>query len=146
MSKVIKRLSPIVAIFCMAIAIIGIVAGTSRAEGPYNRYGDAPRHALVWSGDVDDTTIISLRGIDVRVRDIHGNASSNINSQVFGRLPDRPVDVILRDVDGRGNVDVVRQPNAENNYTAFVRIKDWQSGRGHYKFVLTWRGRGNDDE
>jgi hypothetical protein len=53
---------------------------------------------------------------------------------------DRPVHVWLSDVRGRGEVEVVREPNADDDYTAVVRIKDPQAGAAFYSFNLNWAG------
>ena len=97
---------------------------------------------VTWSGTVDDTTTISVRGRDVTTRVVSGKSTSDVSSQVIGRLPDRPVRVFLRQRSGRGQMRVVQQPNFGNNFTARVRIHDPQSGSSFYRFVLSWQGRG----
>ena len=92
-----------------------------------------------WSGNVDDTAVITIRGRDERARTTSGNGTSNVSAQVDGQLPNRPVNVELRRVSGRGQVTVIEQPNARNNYTARVRVRDSQGGSARYSFVLDWR-------
>jgi hypothetical protein len=53
-------------------------------------------------------------------------------------LPDRDTDVRLEDPDGRGEIRLIEQPRARNNYTARVSIRDPQAGSGEYSFVLVW--------
>ena len=97
------------------------------------------RGGMTWSGDVDDTTIVSVRGDDVRTNTVHGKDASNVSTQVFGRLPRAPIYVYLRHRDGRGQVRIVQQPNPDNGFTAKIRIHDPQAGRGHYDFGLGWQ-------
>ena len=143
MNRVFAKFIPVALMLGAMAAGMGLASQAANAQGRY--YGDFPntRHELVWSGNVDDTTIVSLRGSDIGVRDVRGNSSTDVHSRLFGYLPDRPVTVFIKRFDGRGNVEVVRQPNANNNYTAVVRIKDPQPGRGHYNFVLGWGPGGN---
>ena len=103
-----------------------------------------PAHAqhherqLSWSGDVDDTVIISIHGNKVVDRAISGKDTQNVNVDFDGRLPHEPVKVEVTSWSGRGTVDVVRQPDPYNDYTAEVRVYDPQTGRGHYTFNLSW--------
>ena len=94
---------------------------------------------LTWGGDVDDTTLVSLHHRDVRTRTVHGKDADNVSTQIFGRLPEAPIYVFLRDHDGRGSVRVVQQPTPDNDFTAVVRVHDPQRGRSHYDFTLAWR-------
>ena len=96
------------------------------------------RGGMTWSGDVDDTTIVSVHGGDVRTDTVRGKDAANINEQVFGRLPHQPIFVYLRHRDGRGQIRIVQQPNPDNGFTARIRIHDPQAGRSHYDFDLGW--------
>ena len=93
---------------------------------------------MTWSGDVDDTTIVSIHGGDVRTDTVHGKDAANVNEQVFGYLPHAPIYVFLRHREGRGQVRIVQQPNPDNNFTAKVRIHDPQAGRT--TMPLIWGG------
>ncbi len=107
-----------------------------RGFGRNDRSND--RSQLRWSGQVDDTAIITLRGRDVRTRTEQGRGVTNVSEQVNGQLPDRRVNVALREVSGRGQVQVIEQPSPRNNYTARVRVRDSQGGSARYSFVLDW--------
>ncbi len=96
------------------------------------------RSQLRWSGSVDDTAIITLRSRDVRTRTTSGQGVTNVSEQVSGQLPNRAVNVALRQVSGRGQVQVIEQPSPRNNYTARVRVRDSQGGSARYSFVLDW--------
>ncbi|MGI4787852.1 MAG: hypothetical protein ACRYFS_03275 [Janthinobacterium lividum] len=111
------------------LTVIGSLACPASAQG---------RSDMRWSGDVDDTTIVSIRGNDVRTDTVFGKQASNINAQVFGSLPRGPIQAYLVDRRGRGQVRIVQQPNPDNDFTAKVRIHDPQAGRAHYDFDLAW--------
>ena len=87
---------------------------------------------------MDDTTIISVRGNDVRTDTVYGKQASNVNAQVFGYLPRGPIETFLEFRHGRGRIQIVQQPNPDNGFTTKVRIHDPQPGRSHYDFALAW--------
>ena len=100
----------------------------------------APRRGSVtWSGNVDDTVVVTVHQDRVRTRVVRGKSSGNDNAQILGRLPDRPVRLMLRQRRGRGEIRIVQQPGPGNNFTGRVRLHDPQPGSGFYSFVLTWR-------
>src|SRR3569833_1331348 len=99
----------------------------------------AARHMASWSGEVDDTVIVRIHGDHVRTSAAHGAYAKNVTYRVDDPLPMAPVHVWLTDITGRGSVEVLREPTADNNYTAVIRLKDPQSGRGYYSFNLNWR-------
>ena len=113
----------------LALAALGTAAAPAHAD---------PRPAMTWSGDVDDTTLVTFHGRDVRTRDLSGKGSTQTSAQVFDRLPHGPIRVFLTGRGGRGSVRVVQQPNPGNDFTAAVRIHDPQPGRGHYDIALAW--------
>jgi len=47
------------------------------------------------------------------------------------------VELIVRE--GRGDVSITQQPNSSNGYTAIIRVRDPQTGFGHYDFDVNWR-------
>jgi hypothetical protein len=123
----------------LGMLLAGAFLSHSAAKAQGRDFGGDRGHRLVWSGDVDDTTIVILHRGDVDTHDVHGQSSINVNDQVFGRLPPGPCRVFLAHWDGRGDVQIVREPSPENDFSAAVRIHDPQSGRGHYDFVLVWQ-------
>lgn len=118
--------------------VLGLLATCSLAV-PALAAGDRTIH---WSGNVDDKTIVRIHGDHVITRTITGNQTTNVNVDVERPLPvDRPVHVWLSDVQGRGTVQVVREPGPDNDYTAVIRIYDPQAGASSYSFNLHWNGR-----
>ena len=95
---------------------------------------------LHWSGNVDDTAIIRVHGDNVLTRaNYHG--VSDERSDFRGGLPHEPTYVTVRQERGRGRVEIIEQPNPRNNFTAVVRVRDWQPGADRYAFTLQWRDR-----
>ncbi len=135
-------------------ALLGTTLAPAFAQRPYdNGYGNGSgygrgydrndqnngeRGQVRWSGVVDDTAIITIRGRDVQTRTTAGQGVTNVSEQMNGRLPSRHVNVNLRRVSGRGQVEVIEQPSPRNNFTARVRVRDSQGGSAHYSFVLNW--------
>lgn len=117
----------------------GYGRGNNRHFGRNNNQNNRENGQVRWSGVVDDTAIITLRGRDVRTRTTSGRSVSNVSEQVNERLPDRRLNVDLRRVSGRGQVEVIEQPSPRNNFTARVRVRDSQAGSARYSFVLAWR-------
>lgn len=118
--------------FAAAAALFAAIA-PAQAQG---------RNDMRWSGDVDDTTIVSIRGNDVRTDTVFGKVAANINAEVFGSLPRRPIQVYLEHRRGRGQIRVIQQPRPDNGFTAKVRIHDPEPGRAHYDFDLGWAPAG----
>ena len=114
----------------LALAALGTTAPPAQAD---------PRPAMTWSGDVDDTALVYFHASDVRTRDVSGKGSRQVSTQVFDRLPRGPIQVFLVRRDGRGQVRIVQQPTPDNDFTAAVRVRDPQPGRGHYDFALAWQ-------
>ena len=48
-------------------------------------------------------------------------------------------------LNGRGDVDVIQQPSAQNNYTTIVRIQDPRSGSDNYRLAAYWQAYSNGD-
>lgn len=123
------------------------------------------RELLAWNGSVDREVEITMRGNDAWVRGLGDNDRTNTRVRVISSLPrqDGYVGVSLRN--GRGDVNVIQQPSARNNYTTVIRVRDRNSGAARYDLRAWWeplnsagwgrdrdrdrgpdwnRGRGND--
>lgn len=110
--------------------------GREASGGDY--IGNAP--ALHWSGDVNSGVELVWRNGNVVQRQMRGGAVRNVASSLTGAATGNPngtVTVNLRA--GRGRVDIVQQPNAQNNYTTIIRIVDPQGGYGHYQLDAYWQ-------
>jgi hypothetical protein len=98
-----------------------------------------PANTLHWTGTVDRELKIEWRGSDVRSQAVNGEAAREVHSSVSNALPESEVRVELSVRVGRGDVSIIQQPNSSNGYTCILRIRDPQSGFGHYEFDVTWR-------
>ena len=125
-------------LICFALTTLPLTASAQFAPRP-GQFAPRPGGSVTWSGTVDDTTIVTVHQDLVRTRVVSGKSSGDVNAQVLGRLPDRPVRLFLRQRQGRGEIRIVQQPNPGNNFTGRVRIHDPQPGSSFYSFVLTWR-------
>ena len=119
----------------LAALLLTLLPLTASAQMP-RRHG-----SITWSGNVDDTAVVTVHQDRVRTRVVSGKSNGNDNAQIVGRLPDRPVRLLLLQRRGRGQIRIVEQPNPGNNFTGRVRIHDPQPGSGFYSFVLSWRPR-----
>jgi hypothetical protein len=115
-----------------------------------DRYGDAaaiarasagtkPVNTMHWSGSVDGQLMVEWRGADVMTRNVSGETARAVHSSVSDGLPARDARVELVVREGRGDVSITQQPSSSNGFTAIVRVRDPQTGFGHYDFDVNWR-------
>lgn len=108
----------------------------SFGRGIGSRYEN--RLALQWSGDVDDDLQIRLGPNGVSYRTLHGRDPESIES-AFRGIPSGVTHVDILQREGRDPVVVTQQPSPNNGYTAIIRVRDLESGFGHYAFDILWR-------
>lgn len=138
MFQSISRIGAIAAV-CLALAVPAIAQGPGPGPGPNPGGPNQALNSVSWSGDVDQAATIYFHGSHSWVDHVRGKSVSGIVSSFNPGLPIRHhVDVRLVDVHGRGTVALLQQPTPDNNFTAAVRIRDPQAGRGHYHFRLVW--------
>jgi hypothetical protein len=89
--------------------------------------------------DVDGVAEVEVRGDTGRIRTLQGQPSQWRRFECTSPIPRNPVDFRFKGADGRGNVQLVRDPNTSGG-AAVVRIEDRQGGREGYTFDLEWRG------
>lgn len=110
------------------------------------------RPLLTWTSKVDREVIIQIRGRDVATRGSGLDASYAPRVNINQTLPHEAGIVRAFLQNGRGEVDVLENPSARNNYTATVRVRDVRSGADEYRVVVTYElndprpnnGRGDD--
>ena len=104
------------------------------------RNGSADQ-VLRWSGQVDDGLEIRIQGNRIDYRRLSGKGTRDVRADFArGGLPRANAQIVVREREGRGQVDVVQQPSARNNYTAVIRIYDPQPSYGYYDFQILSRG------
>ena len=105
------------------------------------------RPLFEWSGRVDREVRILMHGRDARTQTGARTPVLRSRVDVSTALPQRDGRVSVRVQDGRGDVDVVQQPSARNDYTAIVRIRDRSNGVDNYRLTAYWMpyesGNGN---
>ena len=99
----------------------------------------------IWGGRVDDRANIIIRGNSIYAENVSGNGVQTTYQNVGGSLARRDATISVRKT-GRGNVDVIQQPNRSNNYTAIIQISDTKGGSGDYKLDISWTSSGGNVE
>jgi hypothetical protein len=99
---------------------------------------------LEWKGTVDADVQLIIRGRNIETRVIAGSANKEVIYK-FDKtgLPRVDVRTEFKKKKGRGDVSLIQQPVAANNYTAIVRIIDDKGGPDKYEFELKWKVTGS---
>src|SRR5256885_9762519 len=103
------------------------------------------RQLFTWTGRVDREVTIAMRGRDVWTQSGDRNDQSYNRARVESALPRSDGYVRVQQVDGRGDVAVIQQPNSRNNYTAIVRVRDRSGGADRYRVSASWDASYSDD-
>jgi hypothetical protein len=101
--------------------------------------GAQQRVLLDWSGRVDSMARISIQGGGAHVTLIGNTDYGTGDLHIRNELPHRDGTVTVQVASGRGDVDVVQQPRADNDYTAIVRIRDHSGGADRYQITALWQ-------
>ena len=113
----------------LSVAALAVSASSLFAQG---------RPLFDWSGRVDREVRISMHGRDARAQSASRTSVGQSRLSVASALPQQEGRVTVRVQDGRGDVDVVQQPSARNDYTMIMRIVDRSSGRDNYRVTAFW--------
>jgi hypothetical protein len=100
--------------------------------------GAQQRVLLDWSGRVDSLARISIQGGGAHVTLVGNTDYGTGDLHIRNELPHRDGTVTVQVASGRGDVDVVQQPRADNDYTAIVRIRDHSGGADRYQLTALW--------
>jgi len=92
---------------------------------------------------VDIAAEVEIAGDQGRIRTLSGQPSNWVRFDCTSPLPRNPVDFRLHGMDGRGNVNLLRDPSMGRG-AAVIRIDDPKGGSEGYTFDLTWRGGSGD--
>ncbi len=93
--------------------------------------------------EVDGSAEVALSGSTGQLRTVSGEPAHWRRLECTGSLPRNPTEFRFRGIDGRGHVELVRDPR-DNRGVAVVRIDDSAGGREGYTFDLEWRGSSGD--
>ncbi len=91
-----------------------------------------------WRGRVDGSDYIMLQGSQVTIRHVEAGYIQDASHELPVPLPQQALQLKLTKIGGRGNVEIVRQPTAENKYTLVVLVEDPKAGADAYEFEVTW--------
>lgn len=91
-----------------------------------------------WRGRVDGSDYIMLQGNQVSISHLEDRYIQDASYELPVPLPQQPVQARLSKLRGRGTVEIVRQPTADNRYTLTVLIEDPAGGDDLYEFEVTW--------
>lgn len=96
------------------------------------------RRGMVWTGRVDGTDLISIRGDQVTIQHQAGMEIPDMNYRFDLRLPSSTTSVSVRKIKGRGKVNVIQQPDRSNGFTAIIQIEDKNGGSDNYEIEVSW--------
>jgi hypothetical protein len=113
----------------LSVAALAVSASSLFAQG---------RPLFDWSGRVDREVRIMMHGRDARTQTTGRSQWERSRLDVATALPQRDGRVSVRVQDGRGDVDVIQQPSARNDFTTIVRIRDRSSGVDNYRVTAYW--------
>jgi hypothetical protein len=113
----------------VSVAALAVSASSLFAQG---------RPLFDWSGRVDREIRIVMHGRDARAQTTSRTPVERSRLNVAAPLPQQDGRVTVRVQDGRGDVDVVQQPSARNDYTMIMRIVDRSSGTDNYRVTAFW--------
>jgi len=105
-----------------------------RDERGTGRYGQG-QQLMHWTGNVDGLLEIRIQNGRVSYRNLGGSNPSNIRADA-SNLGNVVGNVNVSVSSGRGQVQIVQQPQQWNSYTTIIRVNDPQSGASYYDFSL----------
>jgi len=116
-------------------------------DGRYgNNGGYINGRAVVYQfqGTVDKEIQIHLRGDRANVQPIgEGDYRLMRNGRMVNGLPRQDGTLAVERLAGRGDVDVIEQPNSRNGYTATIRVRDSKGGADNYRFNVYFQSNGS---
>ncbi|MCW5965295.1 MAG: hypothetical protein KIT83_14770, partial [Bryobacterales bacterium] len=89
---------------------------------------------------VDEEVIFYIRGNEVTAQTQFGRRMEVERWSQDEPIPvGRPLRLRLDRRDGRGQVQLLEEPNPRNNYTTVILVSDRRGGSDRYHFRLDWR-------
>jgi hypothetical protein len=121
-----------------------VAAGLFTLALPAAAHADG-RTLFVWTGTVDREAVIVMRGAFLETQGDGFDGFRDAQFRVTDALPRVAGRVRVEREDGRGDVEVIQQPDAFNGFTMRVRVRDPRSGADRYRLVASWDGPREDD-
>ena len=130
-----------------AIPLAGaaLIGATSTVFAQFGRTQTQGQELFEWSGRVDREVQIVMRGNQISTRNVGNNETGRARSRVMMQMPRQDGEVVAQVMNGRGNVDVIQQPNSQNGYTTVIRVLDNASGADNYRVAAYWENYSNGD-
>lgn len=89
-----------------------------------------------WAGRVDHEIRIQAGRGNAQIINMGRNERNNGGRfRSMSMLPRQDGAVTVQVLEGRGQVDVVQQPNARNGYTTVIRLRDPDGGASRYRIA-----------
>jgi hypothetical protein len=98
-----------------------------------------------WRGRVDREVQVVMRGRNVWTNRIGQTEPGRARIREVSALPRQNGEIAVQVLEGRGSVDVIQQPSAQNGYTTIVRIVDPRSGSDSYRLAAYWQSYSNGE-
>jgi hypothetical protein len=119
-----------------AVTLTTLVASAAAAQD---------RKLVTWTGRVDKEVQITIRDTSIATGIVGGKPLKWTSFDVQDRLPRVPGFVRVELEAGRGDVDVLQQPSASNDYAAIIRIRDKSAGVDDYALTAYWNPKRGED-
>ncbi len=113
-----------------------------QTQGRVQRAGE---ELFEWDGRVDREVQVVMRGRNVWTNRIGQTEPGRARIRELGTLPRQDGEITIQVLSGRGSVDVIQQPTAQNGYTSIVRIVDPRSGSDAYRLAAYWQSYSNGE-
>ena len=117
--------------------LVLLIAASALSVAAQDTSSDQGR--VFWKGSVDAKVQISITGTSLTEQTLGGRQMPTGNFSFTAALPNAAVTVRVNRKDGRGNVTVIQQPEASNNFTAIVEIDDSRGGDDEYLLDIYWQ-------
>lgn len=92
-----------------------------------------------WRGRVDNRVQLIIRERQIETKTIAGKANPAGVYSFTSTIPNRDVTIEVEKKDGRGQVNILQQPNRQNNYTTVLEIYDDGGGDDEYRLEIIWK-------
>ncbi len=98
-----------------------------------------------WNGQVDREVQIVVRGDQITTNRVGPTEPGRARVRSMSMMPRQDGQMSIQVLNGRGNVNIIQQPNRSNGYTAIVRVEDPPSGSAPYRIIGYWQSYANGD-
>jgi len=114
----------------VAVALV-VTAATANAQD---------RRVFDWSGQVDSNIEIRVSGNAYVTTRISSKTPAPRGSASLVNVPRSDGELTLRTIEGHGDVEVIQQPQSENEYTAVIQIRPTDGTPAEFHIAAYWQG------